>query len=70
MPEGCATWPAAWETLEADWPSSGEVDIIEGVNDEDPNASTLHTTSGCTMPSNRDMTGYASIKDLVVFSQR
>ncbi|KAL5488346.1 hypothetical protein ACEPAI_6454 [Sanghuangporus weigelae] len=57
MPQGCATWPAAWESLESDWPASGEVDIVEGVNDIDPNASTLHTTSGCTMPSSRDMTG-------------
>ncbi|KAJ3477504.1 hypothetical protein NLI96_g10422 [Meripilus lineatus] len=27
MPQGCATWPAAWETLESNWPNSGEVDI-------------------------------------------
>ena len=57
MPEGCATWPAAWETRESDWPASGKVDIVEGVNNVDPNASTLHTSAGCTMPQSRDMTG-------------
>ncbi|EJD00854.1 nucleophile-disabled Lam16a mutant holds Laminariheptaose in A cyclical conformation [Fomitiporia mediterranea MF3/22] len=57
MPEGCGTWPAAWETLEADWPDSGEVDVVEGVNDESPNDSTLHTGPNCTMPENRTMTG-------------
>lgn len=57
MPQGCATWPAAWETLESDWPASGEVDILEGVNDESPNAATLHTSSGCSMPDSRAMTG-------------
>ncbi|KAL5508546.1 hypothetical protein ACEPAH_6165 [Sanghuangporus vaninii] len=63
MPQGCATWPAAWETLESDWPASGEVDIVEGVNDIDPNTSTLHTSSDCTMPSSRDMTGTATELD-------
>ena len=28
MPEGCATWPAFWETNDGDWPSAGEVDIV------------------------------------------
>lgn len=57
MPEGCGTWPAAWETLESDWPNSGEVDVVEGVNDVVPNQSTLHTSAGCTMPDGRTMTG-------------
>jgi hypothetical protein len=77
MPQGCATWPAAWEVREDGWPNYGEVgyyflflgpmkcllkrgkvDIIEGVNDVSPNAATLHTTTGCTMPAvNRPMTG-------------
>ncbi|TFK39334.1 putative laminarinase [Crucibulum laeve] len=57
MPQGCGTWPAVWETVEATWPNGGEVDIIEGVNDQAPNAATLHTSAGCTMPASRSQTG-------------
>ncbi|ETW76293.1 glycoside hydrolase family 16 protein [Heterobasidion irregulare TC 32-1] len=56
MPEGCGTWPAIWEVGD-NWPNGGEVDIVEGVNDESPNTSTLHTSSGCTMPASRLETG-------------
>ncbi|EAU81587.2 hypothetical protein CC1G_02603 [Coprinopsis cinerea okayama7 len=49
MPEGCGTWPAVW-TVGDNWPHGGEIDILEGVNDEGPNAATLHTSRGCTMP--------------------
>ncbi|KJA15431.1 glycoside hydrolase family 16 protein [Hypholoma sublateritium FD-334 SS-4] len=57
MPQGCGTWPAIWETKESDWPAGGEIDIVEGVNDQVPNAATLHTTAGCTMPQSRNETG-------------
>ncbi|EMD36050.1 glycoside hydrolase family 16 protein [Gelatoporia subvermispora B] len=56
MPEGCATWPAVWE-VGGDWPAGGEVDILEGVNNQSPNQATLHTNPGCTMPSSRSQTG-------------
>ncbi|RDB27908.1 putative glycosidase C21B10.07 [Hypsizygus marmoreus] len=56
MPQGCGTWPALW-TVGADWPNKGEIDILEGVNDKGPNAATLHTNAGCTMPSSRSQTG-------------
>ncbi|KAI0820859.1 laminarinase [Trametes gibbosa] len=58
MPQGCATWPALWE-VGADWPNQGEIDVLEGVNDQSPNQSTLHTNSGCTMPASRAQTGNA-----------
>ncbi|KAJ7648657.1 hypothetical protein DFH06DRAFT_1332264 [Mycena polygramma] len=57
MPEGCGTWPAVWETNEANWPAGGEVDILEGVNDQGTDQVTLHTSPGCTMPQNRTQTG-------------
>ncbi|KAJ8520274.1 hypothetical protein ONZ45_g2850 [Pleurotus djamor] len=63
MPQGCGTWPAVWETNEASWPNGGEIDIVEGVNDQAPNAITLHTSAGCTMPASRPMTGTAGQND-------
>ncbi|KIY51774.1 glycoside hydrolase family 16 protein [Fistulina hepatica ATCC 64428] len=57
MPVGCATWPAVWETNEADWPDGGEIDILEGVNDVPPDTISLHTAADCTMSPNSDMTG-------------
>ncbi|KIJ63546.1 glycoside hydrolase family 16 protein [Hydnomerulius pinastri MD-312] len=35
----------------------GKIDIIEGVNDQTPNLSSLHTSANCTMPDSRLMTG-------------
>ncbi|KAF9218745.1 glycoside hydrolase family 16 protein [Gyrodon lividus] len=63
MPQGCGTWPA----VGADWPNEGEVDIVEGVNDQSPNQSTLHTSAGCTMPSTRTMTGTSEGTDCDVY---
>ncbi|KAF4622600.1 hypothetical protein D9613_009003 [Agrocybe pediades] len=63
MPQGCGTWPAIWETKESNWPAGGEVDIVEGVNDQEPNASTLHTTAGCSMPADKSETGVAGQLD-------
>ncbi|CAE6419931.1 unnamed protein product [Rhizoctonia solani] len=57
MPQGCGSWPAYWTTNVVNWPAAGEIDIIEGVNDQGPNAATLHTTPGCTQPYVRDQTG-------------
>ncbi|KAF7794195.1 hypothetical protein EIP86_005327 [Pleurotus ostreatoroseus] len=58
MPQGCGTWPSFWTTAEDNWPNDGEVDIIEGVNDQSDNQITLHTAAGCTMPSGTSpMTG-------------
>jgi hypothetical protein len=43
----CGVWPAFWLLGEQEWPVGGEIDILEGVNDDDSNAVTLHTNKGC-----------------------
>lgn len=41
MPGGvCGTWPAFW-MVGPDWPNQGEIDIIEGVNNQQSNDMTL-----------------------------
>lgn len=48
MPDSiCGVWPAFW-TFGPNWPSSGEIDIIEGVSLNSLDTITLHTSSGCT----------------------
>ncbi|KIK00303.1 glycoside hydrolase family 16 protein [Laccaria amethystina LaAM-08-1] len=36
---------------------TGEVDVVEGVNDQGPNTVSLHTSAVCTMPAPRQQTG-------------
>ncbi len=55
MPVGCGTWPAYW-LVGPNWPTGGEIDIIEGVNLQAANQMTLHTNAGCTIGT----TGMAS----------
>lgn len=65
LPQGMGTWPAYW-TCGADWPNQGELDIVEGVNDGTNNLSSLHTSSGCSMPDaggDRQMKGTPSYND-------
>ena len=44
----CGIWPAFWMTG-PNWPNSGEIDIIEGVNFQGQNAMTMHTGPGCSL---------------------
>ncbi|KAI0320987.1 concanavalin A-like lectin/glucanase domain-containing protein [Amylostereum chailletii] len=48
MPTGCGTWPAFW-TNGPNWPTTGEIDIVEGVNTYIANQATIHTASGCSL---------------------
>ncbi|KAF8839837.1 glycoside hydrolase family 16 protein [Paxillus ammoniavirescens] len=57
MPQGCGTWPAISEIDDTSSTAGGKIDIIEGVNDQTPNLSSLHTSANCTMPDSRVMTG-------------
>ncbi|KAI0738520.1 glycoside hydrolase family 16 protein [Daedaleopsis nitida] len=50
MPHGCSVWPAYWSIgAGKDWPLAGEIDIIEGVNDQTQNQITLHSGPGCLL---------------------
>lgn len=51
MPTGCGTWPAFW-TNGAEWPITGEIDIVEGVNNYTNNQATVHANTGCELPAN------------------
>ncbi|CAK0807715.1 unnamed protein product [Prorocentrum cordatum] len=63
VPTGCSTWPAFWmygEDANHPWPSLGEYDVIEGVNNQVRASTTLHTSDGCDQAEVRageDMTG-------------
>lgn len=57
-PHGCGTWPALWLTDVDNWPSNGEIDVMEAVNLADSgNQMTLHTASNCEMDHKRKQTG-------------
>ncbi|KIL69297.1 glycoside hydrolase family 16 protein [Amanita muscaria Koide BX008] len=52
MPHGCSVWPAYW-SIGPNWPDAGEIDIIEGINNQTTNQYTLHSAPGsnCTLSS-------------------
>lgn len=64
MPDStCGTWPAFWMLGKEAWPVGGEIDMLEGVNDQDTNAITLHTSKGCVVANETDLRGGAGQVD-------
>ncbi|ORY64620.1 concanavalin A-like lectin/glucanase domain-containing protein, partial [Leucosporidium creatinivorum] len=56
VPYGCSVWGAAW-AYGSPWPTGGEIDIYEGVNNRTFNTYTLHTSPGCTRDTSLPITG-------------
>ncbi|TFY77831.1 hypothetical protein EWM64_g6179 [Hericium alpestre] len=48
VPFGCSVWPAFWSQA-PDWPTGGEIDTFEAVNQVTRNQMSLHTEPGCTV---------------------
>lgn len=62
MPVGCGTWPAFW-MFGPNWPASGEIDIIEGVNVATTNTITLHTAPGCDVNNVNSLAGTKTLQE-------
>lgn len=56
-PWGCGVWPAWWTLGGGQWPYTGEIDIIEGVHDNEHNQVTWHTGPNCNLTQNANFTG-------------
>lgn len=52
----CGSWPAFW-LVGPNWPLSGEIDVIEGVNTQNMNSMTLHTAPGCVIDNAYSLPG-------------
>lgn len=54
-PYGCSVWPGYWTLgMKDTWPKAGEIDILEGVHNNQHDQVTWHTAPGCnlTVPAN------------------
>jgi hypothetical protein len=56
-----STWPAFW-SFGPNWPASGEIDIIEGVNGATTDQITLHTAPGCTVSNSGSAAGTTTLE--------
>ncbi|PPQ88666.1 LOW QUALITY PROTEIN: hypothetical protein CVT25_010242 [Psilocybe cyanescens] len=59
-PWGCAVWPAFWTVGLDNWPYDGEIDVIEGVHDNEHNQVAWHTGPGCSLDPKAKFTGTIS----------
>lgn len=68
-PHGCGTWPALWLTDVDNWPTNGEIDVMEAVNlAATGNQMTLHTADDCKMNHKRKETGTALYKNCYAYA--
>lgn len=68
--DGCSVWPAFWTLGGGDWPSEGEIDIIEGANIQAADLSSAHTGGTCTVSqSPLEMTGVSNGDDCDYYDQ-
>lgn len=56
-----STWPSFW-SFGPNWPASGEIDIIEGVNSATTDTITLHTSPGCTVSNSNSAMGTTTVE--------
>lgn len=64
-PWGCGVWPAFWTLGTGTWPYNGEIDIIEGVHDNQHNQVTWHTAPGCNLTQNTNFTGSIVVRPIL-----
>lgn len=64
-PWGCGVWPAWWTTSVLGWPEFGEIDIIEGVHDNEHNQVAWHTANGCALDPGEKFSGEISRKGFI-----
>jgi hypothetical protein len=50
------------DPLQPNWPASGEIDVIEGVNDQSTDSITLHTAAGCTVSNANSLAGTVTLE--------
>ncbi|THU98587.1 glycoside hydrolase family 16 protein [Dendrothele bispora CBS 962.96] len=64
-PFGCSTWPAWWSYGHTDYPNSGELDVIESVNELSSNFLTFWRAGSaqCTFPTSSHGSATGSITD-------
>ncbi|KIW72363.1 hypothetical protein PV04_00562 [Phialophora macrospora] len=55
---GCGVWPAFWTLGSGTWPYNGEIDIIEGANNQATDLSSAHVAGSCVISQrSTEMTG-------------